>query len=152
MKIEDVSYYIINKSLQLSNVNQDNNYLVDFEKLVYLLLLIEFEYIKINDTKLFNEDFMISSKEIKIGNQIGCIFDFEYHEYLKNKLYIFINIYNNYYTTPTFKVEFNKKLENLIDKVMLEYDCFSTNELKNILFEKFELQDLRGYKSLTRTK
>ena len=61
-------------------------------------------------------------------------------------------MYNNYYTTPTFKVNVEKEIESIIDKVMIEYDCFSTNELKNILFEKFELQDLRGYKSLTRTK
>ena len=152
MKIEDVSYYIINKSLQLSNVNQDNNYLVDFEKLVYLLLLIEIEYIKINNTNLFSEDFIVSSRELKIGNQIGCNFDFEYNEFLKNKLFIFINMYNNYYTTPTFKVNVEKEIESIIDKVMIEYDCFSTNELKNILFGKFELQDLRGYKSLTRIK
>ena len=79
MKIEDVSYYIINKSLQLSNINQDNNYLVDFEKLVYLLLLIECEYIKNNNTKLFSEDFIISSRELKIGNQIDHNFDFEYN-------------------------------------------------------------------------
>ena len=152
MKIEDVSYYIINKSLQLSSINQDTNYLVDFEKLVYLLLLIEIEYIKINNTNLFSEDFIVSSRKLKIGNQIGCNFDFEYNEFLKNKLFIFINMYNNYYTTPTFKVNVEKEIESIIDKVMIEYDCFSTNELKNILFEKFELQDLRGYKSLTRIK
>lgn len=150
--IENISYYIINKSLQLSNVNQDNNYLVDFEKLVYLLLLIEIEYIKINNTNLFSEDFIVSSRELKIGNQIGCNFDFEYNEFLKNKLFIFINMYNNYYTTQTFKVNLDKETQSIIDKVMIEYDCFSTNELKNILFEKFQLKDLYGYKILTRTK
>ena len=66
----------------------NDKYLLDFNKLLYILLLIENEYIKNYETPLFDETFIFGNKELYIGIQNNFHFDISATEYLKNKLFI----------------------------------------------------------------
>lgn len=65
-KIENVSYYLINKSVDMANSYLNNNYLLSYEKLLGLILLAQSEHMQTYSENLVNEDIYYTSVGLRI--------------------------------------------------------------------------------------
>lgn len=145
MKIEDVSYYLINKSLQLVNETLDDNYLMDYNKLLFMLFLVECEYLNQNNSTLFTEDFFMSANGVAIGIQMRNTFDISLTKYLEQRLFIFEDVAFNKYTHPTFEMQFDNPTKDIMDYVMVNYAFLSLNVLKGVFSESLNLKNIYSY-------
>lgn len=152
MKIEDIAYYIINESIQLANANQDYNYLMDYKKMLYMLFLVECEYMKQTNTSLFVEDFFLSTNDVAIGVEKGRTFDISLSKFLEQRLFIFEDVQYNKYTHPTFEMQFDAFTKKVINKVLMEYGFISINLLREMLVETFNLKGVYNYTLIEKEK
>lgn len=152
MKIEDIAYYIINESIQLANLKQDKNYLMDFKKILYILFLIECEYLKQTNTPLFAEDFFLSASGIAIGIETDKTFDISLSKYLEQRLFIFEDVECRKYTHPTFEMKLDKLINDIVAKILNEYGFIPLNLLKELFVEILNLKGIYNFKPIGKAK
>lgn len=139
-KEENISYYMINKGLQFTNLNADERYVLDFNRLLYLLLIVESEYMKLTAEPLFPEDFFENTQGISFGTTDKTVCDMYYTDYLKQKLSIFENVENNKYGCKAFEFIPDELICEIIDNIMLVFGTMSLGELKQFVQMKLELK------------
>lgn len=137
---ETVSYYMINKSLQIVNLDSDDRFILDFNKLLYLLLITESEYMKLTNISLFNEEFFVTKQGLSIGAKDESTDDLYFAEYLKQKLSIFENVVSNKYECKAFEFAPEELVCEIIDNVLLVFGSKSITELKELVSSKLNVK------------
>lgn len=152
MQLEDITYYIINESIQLANAKQDHNYLMDYKKMLYMLFLIECEYMKQTNIPLFVEDFFLSANGIAIGVDKGHNFDISLSKHIEQRLFIFEDAECNKYTHPTFEIQLDDFTKDIVDRVIQDYGFVSLSILKGLILATLKEKNTYDYKLVSKPK
>lgn len=137
---EHVSHYMINKGLQFANLTDDERFILDFNRLLYLLLIIESEYMKLTNISLFNEDFFVTEQGLAIGATNESVYDIYFTDYLKQKLSIFENVISNKYECKAFEFIPQELICEIADNVMLVFGMVSLDELRELIKNKLNVK------------
>ena len=152
MTLEDMAYHIINESIHLANLRLDENYLMDFKKILYILFLVECEYMKQTNTPLFAEDFFLSASGIAVGVEKGKNFDISLSKYIEQKLFIFEDVERGIYTNPTFETKVDHLINDIVAKILNEYGFISLNLLKALFAEVLNLKGVYSFNLIEKNR
>lgn len=68
-RIENVAFYIVNKSIELAREKQDKSYLMDYDKLLGVIMLAQIKSYQILKQPLVNEDFYLTKIGLRIKDE-----------------------------------------------------------------------------------
>lgn len=149
-KLEMMAYYLINRSVENFRATLNTNYLLNYKKLVSLLLIAQCEAYNRYGINLINPDFYMTNNGLYFNNSDESGKPGRDYELLNLKLLVYEDVNTGLYSESAFEPELDNNTKFILQNVLNRFGYVSDRNFHNFFKDSVEPINVSGVKKLNK--